>query len=173
MAATPARPACASATLGPGATNFVTSAAYGQLGGMPVLMITGQKPIKKSKQGRFQIVDIVKLMGPVTKYAIQIAAGGQHPQPRARSLSPCRGGKARRHPDRTARGYRRGTVHRFQAAAQEHRAPPECGAQGGARGGKRRSRKPRARSSSSARAPTARRQAGCSNNWSRRPASPS
>jgi acetolactate synthase I/II/III large subunit len=67
------------ATLGPGATNFVTSAAYAQLGGMPVLMITGQKPIKKSKQGRFQIVDIVALMKPITKYAIQIAAGDNLP----------------------------------------------------------------------------------------------
>ncbi|MFN4020033.1 MAG: acetolactate synthase large subunit [Erythrobacter sp.] len=67
------------ATLGPGATNFVTSAAYAQLGGMPVLMITGQKPIKKSKQGRFQIVDVVSLMKPITKYAIQIAAGDNIP----------------------------------------------------------------------------------------------
>ncbi len=32
-------------TLGPGATNLVTAAAYAQLGGMPMLMITGQKPI--------------------------------------------------------------------------------------------------------------------------------
>ena len=47
------------ATLGPGATNFVTAAAYAQLGGMPMMMITGQKPIKKSKQGRFQILDVV------------------------------------------------------------------------------------------------------------------
>ena len=30
------------ATLGPGATNFVTAAAYAQLGAMPMLMITGQ-----------------------------------------------------------------------------------------------------------------------------------
>ena len=37
------------ATLGPGATNFVTSAAYAQLGGMPMFMITGQKPVKASK----------------------------------------------------------------------------------------------------------------------------
>ena len=63
------------ATLGPGATNFVTSAAYAQLGGMPVLMITGQKPIKKSKQGRFQIVDIVDMMQPLTKRSHQIASG--------------------------------------------------------------------------------------------------
>src|SRR5438552_9139075 len=42
------------ATLGPGATNLVTAAAYAQLGAMPMLMITGQKPIKESKQGKFQ-----------------------------------------------------------------------------------------------------------------------
>jgi acetolactate synthase-1/2/3 large subunit len=50
------------ATLGPGATNFVTCAAYAQLGGFPMLMITGQKPINSSKQGRFQIIDIVRMM---------------------------------------------------------------------------------------------------------------
>lgn len=41
------------ATLGPGATNLVTAAAYAQLGAMPLLMITGQKPIRTSKQGEF------------------------------------------------------------------------------------------------------------------------
>ncbi len=60
------------ATLGPGATNFVTGAAYAQLGGMPLLMITGQKPIKKSKQGQFQIIDVVSMMEPLTKYTRQI-----------------------------------------------------------------------------------------------------
>ncbi|NOY67328.1 MAG: acetolactate synthase large subunit [Gammaproteobacteria bacterium] len=60
------------ATLGPGATNLVTAAAYAQLGAMPMLMITGQKPIKQSKQGRFQIVDIVNLMQPITKFSKQI-----------------------------------------------------------------------------------------------------
>ncbi|QKF83036.1 acetolactate synthase large subunit [Halarcobacter ebronensis] len=66
-------------TLGPGATNFATAAAYAQLGGMPMLMITGQKPIKKSKQGRFQIVDIVGMMKPMTKYAKQIVNGNNIP----------------------------------------------------------------------------------------------
>ena len=61
-------------TLGPGATNFVTAAAYAQLGGMPMLMITGQKPIKSSKQGQFQIVDIVDTMRPLTKFTSQIGA---------------------------------------------------------------------------------------------------
>jgi acetolactate synthase-1/2/3 large subunit len=54
-------------TLGPGATNLVTAAAYAQLGAMPMLMITGQKPIKTSKQGHFQIVDVVDMMRPLTK----------------------------------------------------------------------------------------------------------
>ena len=63
------------ATLGPGATNFVTAAAYAQLGAMPMLMVTGQKPIKSSKQGQFQIVDIVEMMQPLTKYTRQVVSG--------------------------------------------------------------------------------------------------
>jgi acetolactate synthase-1/2/3 large subunit len=63
------------ATLGPGAANLVTAAAYAQLGGMPMLMITGQKPIKSSKQGQFQIVDVVDMMRPLTKYTCQIVSG--------------------------------------------------------------------------------------------------
>lgn len=66
-------------TLGPGATNLVTAAAYATLGGMAMLMITGQKPIKKSKQGRFQILDVVSMMGPITKYAHQIASSDNIP----------------------------------------------------------------------------------------------
>jgi acetolactate synthase-1/2/3 large subunit len=67
------------ATLGPGATNFVTAAAYATLGGMPMMMITGQKPIKKSKQGRFQILDVVSMMGPITKYTHQMASSDNIP----------------------------------------------------------------------------------------------
>jgi acetolactate synthase-1/2/3 large subunit len=66
-------------TLGPGATNFVTAAAYAQLGAMPMLMITGQKPIKSSKQGLFQIVNIVDMMRPLTKYTRQIASSANIP----------------------------------------------------------------------------------------------
>lgn len=59
-------------TLGPGATNIATAAAYAQLGAMPMLIITGQKPIKSSKQGQFQIIDVVDMMRPLTKYTHQI-----------------------------------------------------------------------------------------------------
>lgn len=67
------------ATLGPGATNLVTAAAYATLGGMPVLMITGQKPIKTSKQGRFQIIDVVEMMRPITKYTRQMSSADNIP----------------------------------------------------------------------------------------------
>ena len=36
-------------TLGPGALNLVTGAAYAQLGAMPMIMITGQKGIMSSR----------------------------------------------------------------------------------------------------------------------------
>lgn len=67
------------ATLGPGATNFATPAAYAHLGGFPLIMITGQKPIKKSKQGQFQIIDIVKLFEPICKMSKQIVHGDTIP----------------------------------------------------------------------------------------------
>ena len=83
MAATVGRltgkPGVCLSTLGPGATNLVTPAAYANLGAMPMLMITGQKPIKKSKQGRFQIIDTVDMMRPITKYSRQIVNGNSIP----------------------------------------------------------------------------------------------
>ncbi|OJJ18630.1 acetolactate synthase large subunit [marine bacterium AO1-C] len=73
------KPGVCISTLGPGATNFTTAAAYAQLGAMPMMMITGQKPIKKSKQGRFQIVDVVDLLRPITKFTKQVVHGNNIP----------------------------------------------------------------------------------------------
>lgn len=44
------KPGVCMSTLGPGATNLFTPGAYAQLGAMPMLMITGQKPIKKASR---------------------------------------------------------------------------------------------------------------------------
>ncbi|MEO8497769.1 MAG: acetolactate synthase large subunit [Planctomycetota bacterium] len=66
-------------TLGPGATNLVTAAAYAQLGAMPMVMLTGQKPIKTSKQAHFQIIDIVDMMQPLTKFTHQIVSSNSIP----------------------------------------------------------------------------------------------
>ncbi len=67
------------ATLGPGATNMVTGVAYAQLGGFPVMVITGQKPIKKSKQGLFQIIDVVGMMKPITKFSTTVVSSARIP----------------------------------------------------------------------------------------------
>ena len=66
-------------TLGPGALNLTTSAAYAHLGAMPMVMITGQKAIRSSRQARFQIVDIVATMRPLTKMATQIVSAQSIP----------------------------------------------------------------------------------------------
>ncbi len=73
------KPGVCMATLGPGATNFVTAVAYALLGGMPVVFITGQKPIKTSKQGRFQILNVVRMMEPLTKLTKQVVNSGTIP----------------------------------------------------------------------------------------------
>lgn len=67
------------ATLWPWATNMVTGVAYAQLWGFPLMVITGQKPIKKSKQWQFQIIDVVGMMKPITKFATTIVSGNKIP----------------------------------------------------------------------------------------------
>ena len=73
------KPGVCMATLGPGATNLVTAAAYAQLGAMPMVMVTGQKPVKTSKQGAFQILDVVSMMKPITKFTHQLVSGENIP----------------------------------------------------------------------------------------------
>ena len=59
-------------TLGPGATNLVTGVAYAQLIGAPMVSISGQKAIRNNWQAKFQQVDVVNLMKPITKKSIGI-----------------------------------------------------------------------------------------------------
>lgn len=73
------KPGVCLSTLGPGATNLVTPAAYAELGAMPLVLITGQKPIKTSKQGHFQIIDVVDVMRPVTRFTRQIVSADTLP----------------------------------------------------------------------------------------------
>ena len=68
------RPGVCIATLGPGALNLVTGAAYAHLGAMPMILITGQKGIMSSRQARFQIVDMIATMRPLTKSTRQIVS---------------------------------------------------------------------------------------------------
>lgn len=68
------KPGVCLTTLGPGALNLTTGAAYALLGAMPMVMITGQKGVLSSRQARFQIVDMVATMTPLTKSARQIVS---------------------------------------------------------------------------------------------------
>jgi len=83
MAATYGRltgePGVALSTLGPGATNLLTSVAYAHLGAMPVVFITGQKPLQNRKQAAFQVIDVVNMMRPVTKMSEQISVASSIP----------------------------------------------------------------------------------------------
>jgi acetolactate synthase-1/2/3 large subunit len=78
MAATSGRltgqPGVCMATCAPGSLNFCNGADYAFHGGMPLVMIGGQKPIKSSWHGRFQQTDVVSVMRPITKISTQIVA---------------------------------------------------------------------------------------------------
>ena len=78
MAATHGRltgkPGVCLTTLGPGALNLTTGAAFAQLGAMPMVMITGQKGVLSSRQAQFQIVDVVSVMRPLTKLSRQMVS---------------------------------------------------------------------------------------------------
>src|ERR1700740_2897152 len=73
------KPGVCIATLGPGALNFSTGAAYALLGAMPMIMITGQKGILSSRQAGFQVVDVVTAMRPLTKLSRQIVSPAMIP----------------------------------------------------------------------------------------------
>ncbi|GAA4385271.1 acetolactate synthase large subunit [Tsukamurella soli] len=83
MAATQGRltgqPGVCLSTLGPGALNLATGAAYADLGAMPMILITGQKAIRSSRQARFQIIDMVSTMKPLTKSSRQIVSTSSIP----------------------------------------------------------------------------------------------
>src|ERR1700750_3341446 len=54
-------------TLGPGALNLTTGAAYALLGAMPMIMLTGQKGVMNSRQAKLQIVAVVRVFKPLNK----------------------------------------------------------------------------------------------------------
>jgi len=66
-------------TLGPGATNLVTGVAQAQLIGAPLISISGQKALTDNWQGRFQLVDVVRMMEPLCKKAVSVTDPGMIP----------------------------------------------------------------------------------------------
>ena len=62
-------------TLGAGAMNLTTAVAHAHLAAMPMLVITGQKAMRDNRMGRYQLVDVVEVMRPITKFAARIPSG--------------------------------------------------------------------------------------------------
>lgn len=63
------------ATLGPGATNLVTGVADANMDRAPVVAIAGQGATTRLHKESHQILDLVGLFQPITKYSTQVRAG--------------------------------------------------------------------------------------------------
>ena len=63
------------ATLGPGATNLITGVADANMDLAPIVAIAGQGSTKRLHKESHQILDLVNLFSPISKYSTQILAG--------------------------------------------------------------------------------------------------
>ncbi|MDH3327220.1 MAG: acetolactate synthase large subunit [Gammaproteobacteria bacterium] len=62
------------ATLGPGATNLVTGVADANMDRAPVVAIAGQASTHRMHKESHQVLDLVNLFAPISKYSTQIRA---------------------------------------------------------------------------------------------------
>jgi len=63
------------ATLGPGATNLITGVADANMDLAPIIAIAGQGSTKRLHKESHQILDLVNLFDPISKYSTQIREG--------------------------------------------------------------------------------------------------
>lgn len=67
-------------TLGPGATNLITGVADGDMDRAPVLVITGQGATTRQHKESHQVMDVVEMYRPVTKWAHAVLAPDNIPE---------------------------------------------------------------------------------------------
>ncbi len=65
-------PAACLGTLGPGATNLITGVADSNMDRAPMLVLTGQGSVRRLHKESHQIMDVVQMFSPVTKWAAQV-----------------------------------------------------------------------------------------------------
>lgn len=73
-------PAGCLATLGPGATNLITGVADSNMDRAPMLVLTGQGSTARIHKESHQIMDVVEMYQPVTKWAHQIVNADSIPE---------------------------------------------------------------------------------------------
>jgi len=74
------QPACCLGTLGPGATNLITGVADANMDRAPMLVLTGQGSTDRLHKESHQIMDVVQMFRPVTKWATTIYNGETIPE---------------------------------------------------------------------------------------------
>ena len=74
------KPAGALGTLGPGATNLITGVADANMDRAPMLVLTGQGATTRLHKESHQVMDVVGMFKPVTKWASQIVNAGAIPE---------------------------------------------------------------------------------------------
>jgi acetolactate synthase-1/2/3 large subunit len=73
-------PAACLGTLGPGATNLITGVADANMDRAPVLVLTGQGATTRQHKESHQVMDVVEMFRPVTKWAHAIRHPGSIPE---------------------------------------------------------------------------------------------
>ena len=73
-------PAVCLGTLGPGATNLITGVADSNMDRAPMLVLTGQGTTHRLHKESHQVMDVVAMFEPVTKWAETVRAPGTIPE---------------------------------------------------------------------------------------------
>ena len=95
------------ATLGPGATNLITGVADANMDRAPVVAIAGQGATTRLHKESHQILDLVSMFQPITKYSTQILEPGDRAGDRAQGVQGGADREARRHLHRLPGEHRR------------------------------------------------------------------
>ena len=93
------------ATSGPGATNLLTGLATAYMDCVPIVALTGQVARAAIGTQAFQEVDVLGMVGPITKGAFQITAPEQIPSIFARAFALARDGRPGPVPGRFSEGH--------------------------------------------------------------------
>jgi acetolactate synthase-1/2/3 large subunit len=86
-------PAACLATLGPGATNLITGVADANMDRAPMLVLTGQGATARLHKESHQIMDVVEMFRPVTKWACTIINPDTIPEITRKAVRLARGEK--------------------------------------------------------------------------------
>lgn len=55
--------------------NLTTAVAHAHLAAMPMLVLTGQKAVRDNRMRQYQLIDVIDVMRPITKFAAKIPSG--------------------------------------------------------------------------------------------------